>query len=243
MVYQTKRMAGYLFAFLAVVQLAAFFLYSFVTSSVNMKWLVLLVYWLREAAEAAVPILCAALALLLWRAGHRRALLFPALPVLSRALYFLPDHYLFYIADDLTTAEALAMAGAVTLLECAAIWGFTALLYLIAKCVYKHSGKEEKEEEYGFFSLDDPFIKSVFSISFAYFCLQIAIELINTVSYLVANAGTYTLEEILTILLSFILHLCILMLMQVAAVAYIRYARRHYLCPDQTPSSDKNGGV
>ena len=78
---------------------------------------------------------------------------------------------------------------------------------------------------------------------FAYFCLQIAIELINTVSYLVTNAGTYTLEEILTILLSFILHLCILMLMQVAAVAYIRYARRHYLCPDQTPSSDKNGGV
>lgn len=233
--YQTKRMAGYLFAFLAVIQLAAFFLYSQITANVESKWLIYLVYWIRNTAEATVPILTATAAFLLFSAGHKKVLLFPILPVLSRVLYFLPDFYLYYIADDLNTAEALAMAAIVTVIECAIIYGFVLLLYLLAKHIYTKSEKEKGED--GFFSLENPFTKSVFFICFAYFCLQMVIEIINTVSYLITNAGTYTLEEILTILLSFILHLAMLLLMQIIAVAYTRYAKAHYMEAAEEPGA------
>ena len=70
--YQTKRMAGYLFAFLAVIQLAAFFLYYQTTAHVKIKWLVYLVYQIRNTAQAAVPLITAAAMLLLLRAGKKR---------------------------------------------------------------------------------------------------------------------------------------------------------------------------
>ncbi len=237
--YQTKRMAGYLFASLAVIQLAAFFLYSQTTAHVELKWLVYLVYWIRNTATAAVVTVTAAATLLLSLAGQKKVLLFPILPVLSRALYFLPDHYLYYMADGLNSLEAIAMATIVTLLECTAIYGAVCLLYLIAKRIYAHSGEEEKGEDASFFSLENPFVKSVFSICFAHFCLQILVEIINTVSYLIENAGTYTFEEIFTILISFILHLATFLLMQVAAIAYTRYAKKHYAEPSDAAQVTK----
>ena len=242
--YQTKRMAGYLFAFLAVIQMASFFLYYVTTASVEIKWLVYLVYQIRNAAQAAVPLITAAAMLLLSRAGEKRVPLFPILPVLSYALYFLPDHYLYYIEESLNSGEAIAMALIVTLLECAAIWGAVLLLFLIGKRVLSASAEKEEKEELPFFDLEAPLTKSVFFICFSYFCLQILIESVQTASYLITNAGTYTLEEILTILVSFIFHLGILLLTQAACILYLRYAKKHYaaeneIAEDGTESEEK----
>ena len=226
-------MAGYLFAFLAVTQMAAFFLYYETAMNVKIQWIVYLVYWLRNTAEASVPLITAAAMLLLFRAGQKRLLLFPILPVLSRALYFLPDHYLYYIEDQLTTMEALSMAAIVSLIECAVLYGLTILIFLIAKTVLLKTDKEKRSgydfESAPIFSLDNPFIKSIFFAFFAYFCLQTAIEIVRTVSYLVSNAGTYTTEEILTLILSFVMHFVILLLSHLFAVLYLRYAKKHYI--------------
>lgn len=227
-VYQTKRMAGYLFAVLAVLQMAAFFLYHEITSHVEIRWLVYLVYQIRSAALAAVPLITAAAMLLLFSAGEKRISLFPILPVLSYALYFLPDHYLFYMEQSLKSGEAIAMALIMTVLECAAIWGAVLLLFLIGKRALLSSGSAEKKEELPFFDLEAPLTKSVFFVCFSYFCLQVVIEIVRTISYLIANAGTYTLEEILTILISFAFHLGILFLLQAACILYLRYAKKHY---------------
>ena len=226
--YQTKRMAGYLFAFLVVIQLAAFFLYYQTTAHVKIKWLVYLVYQIRNTAQAAVPLITAAAMLLLLRAGEKRICLFPILPVLSHALYFLPDHYLFYMEDGLNTAESITMALIVTVLECAAILGAVLLLFYIGRRVAQGASEEKCKETPHFFDLEDPLVKAVFSVCFSHFCLQIAIEIVRTVSYLITNAGTYTFEEIFTILISFLLHLGTLLLMQVVCILYIRYAKNHY---------------
>ena len=236
--FYTKRMSGYLFALLAVIQMAAFFLYSQATEHLDIKWLVYLVYWIRNFAEAIVPLLAAAGMLLLARAGHKRLWLFPILPVLSRALYYLPDHYLYYISDDLNTGEAIAMSAIVTLVECAAIYGFVILLFLLAKRVYAYAEKKDSdakgEEDFSIFALEIPMVKSVFFIPFAYFCLQTVIEIVRTVSYLISNAGTYTLEEIFTIILSFIMHLAVLIASHALCILYLRYAKKHYvICEDE----------
>ncbi len=223
----TKRMSGYLFALLAVVQMAAFFLYRQVTEHLEIKWLIYLVYWIRNLAEAIVPLLSAAALLLLFSKGHKRIWIFPILPILSRALYYLPDHYLYYLADKLTTAEALSMAAIVTLLECSALYGLTFLLFLVGKAVLTKSEGTDFEQAQ-IFSLENPFIKSVFFVSFAYFCLQSAIEIIRMISYLVSNAGTYTAEEIFTLILSFIMHFVILLLTHTLCILYLRYAKKHY---------------
>ena len=231
--FQTKRMAGYLFAFLSVLQLAAFFIYRQTTENFDIQWLVYLVYWIRLLAEAVVPLLTAAAMLLLFSGGHRRILLFPILPILSRTLYYLPDHYLYYIEDQLTTMEALSMAAIVSLIECAVFYGLTILIFLIAKAVLLKADKEKRSdfdfESAPIFSLENPFIKSIFFAFFAYFCLQTAIEIVRTVSYLVSNAGTYTAEEILTLILSFVMHFVILLLSHLFAVLYLRYAKKHYI--------------
>ena len=224
---KTKRMSAYLFALLAVLQMAAFFLYNATTEHFEIKWLVYLVYWIRNLAEAIVPLLSAAGMLLLFVKGHKRIWLFPILPILSRVLYYLPDHYLFYIADQLTSAEAITMAAIVTLLECIALYVLTAVCYLIGKAVLrKHEGVDFEEAK--IFSLENPFIKSVFFSAFTYFCLQIAMELVRTVSYLFTNAGTYTLEEIVTLILSFIMHFAILLATHALSILYLRYAKKHY---------------
>ena len=221
-------MAGYLFAFLSVILMASFFLYYETTSHIEIKWLVYLVYQIRNTVQAAVPLITAAATLLLFRAGAKKICLFPILPVLSHALYFLPDHYLFYMEDGLKTGEAIAMALIVTLLECAAIYGGVLLLFLIGKRVATASEEEKDEEELRFFDLEAPLVKSVFFACFSYFCLQVLIEIIRTVSYLVENTGTYTFEEILTILVSFIFHFGTLLLTQIICILYLRYARKHY---------------
>ena len=223
----TKRMSGYLFAFLAVLQMAAFFLYNETTEHLEIKWLVYIVYWIRNLSEAIVPLLSAAGMLLLFTKGHKRLALFPILPILSRALYYLPDHYLFYIEDQLTSIEAITMAGIVTLLECAALYGLTLLLFLVGKAILAQKENADFDDP-KIFSLENPFIKSLFFVSFSYFCLQTAIELVRTVSYLLTNAGTYTLEEILTIVLSFVMHFAVLLLTHTLSVLYIRYAKKHY---------------
>ena len=53
LVFQTKRMAGYLFALLAVVQAASFFIYYQATENIDAKWAVFPAYWLRSIADAA----------------------------------------------------------------------------------------------------------------------------------------------------------------------------------------------
>lgn len=225
-------MCGYLFAFLAVIQMAAFFLYWQTTEHLDIKWLVYLVYWIRNLSQTMVPLLTAVALLLLFRAGHRKLWLFAILPALSPALYYLPDHYLYYLAAELDSAEALAMGGLMTLLECIGIYTFVLLLYFIAKSVFVHITKKKtedlSEEVYPLFDLQDPMTKSVFFASFANFCLQIIIEIIRTISYLVSNSGTYTFEEILTILLSFVMHLAVLLASHAFCMLYLRYADKHY---------------
>ena len=226
-------MAGYLFALLALIQMAAFFLYWQITANLNIKWIVYLVYWIRNLAEAAVPLLTAVGAFLLSTMRHRRLWLFPILPVLSRALYFLPDHYLYYLAGGMNSIEAIGMGALVTLFECAVIYGFVLLLCLLARRIYARAKNGENEEEAPkMFSLDNPFVKSVFSISFVYFCLQIVFESVRTVAYLVSNAGTYSFEEILTMILSFIMHLAVLFATHALCMLYTRYARKHYKIPE-----------
>ena len=232
--FYTKRMSGYLFALLAVVQMMAFFLYSQTTEHLEIKWLVYLVYWIRNLAEATVPLLAAGGMLLISLAGHKRLWLFPILPVLSRALYYLSDHYLYYIADGLDTGESIAMGALVTLLECAAIYGLVLLLYYVAKRVLLR-GKESENYDANqkMFALDHPVVKSVFFISFAYFCLQILIEIVRTVIYLVSNAGTYSFEEIFTLILSFLMHLAVLFATHALCMLYLRYAKKHYTIPEE----------
>lgn len=232
--FYTKRMSGYLFALLAVVQMMAFFLYSQTTEHLEIKWLVYLVYWIRNLAEATVPLLAAAGMLLIALAGHKRLWLFPILPVLSRALYYLPDHYLYYIADGLDTGESIAMGALVTLLECAAIYGLVLLLYYVAKRIYlRRESSEDYEVNQKMFSLDNTFIAAVFSISFVYFCLQTLVEMVRTVVYLVSNAGTYSFEEIFTLILSFLMHLAVLFATHALCMLYLRYAKKHYTIPEE----------
>ena len=226
----TKRMAGYLFALLAILQLAAFFIYQQTTANLEIKWLVYLVYWIRAIAEATVPILTSAAMLLLFSCGHQKILLFPILPILSRALYYLPDHYLYYIEEELTSAEAIAMAAIVTFFECAALYALTLILFLIAKSLLtkKEKGSDHDFESAPIFFLENPFIKSVFFASFAYFCLQTAIEIVRTAAYLITNAGTYTIEEILTMILSFLMHFAVLLISHAVCILYLRDAKRRY---------------
>ncbi len=232
----SKRMCGYLFALLAVTQMAAFFLYSQTLAHVDVKWIVYLVYWIRTLAEATVPLLAATGAFLLHLHGHRRVFLFPILPVLSRVLYFMPDYYLYYLERGLDSAESLAMAAIITLLECAALCVFSLLLLWLAIWLFSRRPASASEEEktaegespFSPFDLENPRAKSLFSISFAYFCLQTILEFIRTVSYLLENAGTYTLEEILTIAFSFLFHLAALFFSQLLCTVYFRYAEKRY---------------
>ena len=227
--FYTKRMSGYLFALLAIVQMAAFFLYWQVTARLQIAWIVYLVYWIRNLAQATVPLFAAAGMFLLFLSGHRRLWLFPILPVLSRALYYLPDHYLYYLESDMNSLDAIGTGAIITLVECAAIYGFAFLLFLIAKHVYLRAKKAEKESaEETMFSLDNTFVKSVFSLSFVYFCLQIAYEIVRTVVYLVSNAGTYSFVEIFTLILSFIMHFSLLFATHALCILYLRYAKKHY---------------
>ena len=235
--FQTKRMAGYLFALLAVVQAASFFIYYQATENIDAKWAVFPAYWLRSIADAAVPVLIAAAMLLLLRAGHKRLWLFPILPVLSLSLYYLPDHYLYYLSDGLTTLEAIGSALVVMALECTLIYLLVLLLFFIAKTVFHRLTKAKEpikeNEDYPIFDLNDPFIKSVFFIPFVYFYLQIVMEIVDTVIFIVSGSGNYTLEEILTIVFSFLMHFAVLLLTHIFAVLYIRYADRHYRKADE----------
>ena len=230
-------MCGYLFAFLAIVQMAAFFLFWQVTTRLQIAWIVYLVYWIRNLAQTLVPLLTVTGMLLLKRSGHRRILLFPILPVLSYALYFLPDHYLHYLLEiGLDSTEAVAMGAIVTPIECIGLYLYMLLIYFVARYVYLRATKAKPDESSELsdplFNLQNPMIKAVFFGSFANFCLQSCIELVRVAS-VTASIGTYTLEEILTIVISFIMYFAMLLASHVFCMLYLRYARKHYTIQEE----------
>ncbi len=205
-------------AFLSFVQ----FLLYYIPSGYfyNIDILLLAASYLINFFEGLFPVLAASIIFILKGDGIKNKI-FPAFFLsLTRLTYSLPHYYIYYVADVFNTSESivLSLITSALLVLRAFLQTFICILVLIA--IEKRAKKTSADRARArIFNLDDHLNLGILSCVIISFTVFFVRELIDTVEYLIDSKGTYRLDEILTIVIAYLL------LLIFAAVYYLISAR------------------
>ncbi len=220
-----KRLFGKYFLWFAGANLASFLLYYISSYILGIDAVEYVRYFICEAIDFALPVVAAALgAAAMGRFGFKGLLVLP-FASLGRLVYAFPYFYLYFVEGGLLSSEALILAvpfslGA-ALLDCIAVGFLSFIIYTVASSMAKKRGLGYSEcaESVGApFDFSSEFTVAVFSVGGIVFVINLAIEIFETVSYVLGYSGAYRLGEIVYIVVSFIMILVELIIGQYVAV-------------------------
>lgn len=156
--------------------------------------------------EGFFPVLSALIIFTVCGDGLKNKILPTALISLSRLTYTLPYYYIHYVADVYNTSESIVLSLLVSLVFIIAAFLQTFVCIIVLSVIESRANKSSKDREKSkVFNLDDHLnFGTVLCvvISFVVFFVR---EIIHTVEYLIDNAGTYRLDEILSIVIAYLL--------------------------------------
>ena len=147
--------------------------------------------------------------------------------VLARAFYILPYDYFYYLYDGYDSIDALLVGLIQTAIEFTVLSLLTLLLGELAHRMLKG---ESVYDSFGAFDFSRKAALALFAPAFAAFCYYILTELYSAIFYLVTYAGTYRVEEVIWMILSFLLPLGFLFLWQWLSVLSLRALKKSKFC-------------
>ena len=125
---------------------------------------------------------------------------------LTRLAYTLPYYYIYYVADVFDTSESIVLSLLVSFLFIAGAFLQTFICIIILNAIEKRANKTSIDRiKVRLFDLDDHLNFGIVLCSVISFIIFFVRECISTVEYLIDNAGSYRLDEILTIVLAYVL--------------------------------------
>ena len=123
-----------------------------------------------------------------------------------KILYLFPRYYLYFVAGVFNSIEAITLSILVSVLYVLYTFLQIFICIFILNLVIHHSKHEKKLlETKRIFSLDDSTNFALAMTSVFIFVIFLVKECFNTVSYFLEVGGGYTGEEIITIVISFLL--------------------------------------
>ena len=156
--------------------------------------------------EALFPVACALIIYLTTNDGIKNKILPMLLISLSRITYTFPYYYIYYVSDVFDSLESVLLSLLVSILYISSF--FLQTFICISLINYAKSRVEERNKlivRAKLFNIEDRTNFGILICVFFIFIIFLVRELINTVSFFREVGGSYYFEEILTIVLSYVI--------------------------------------
>ena len=164
------------------------------------------VSYLISFIEGFFPILAATVIFFASEKSTRRTALVALALSTTKTLYALPRYYLYFVSDVFNSLESLLLSAIVSILY--VLYTFLQIficIIILKHAVFKNQSKKNKLMPSPVFSLDDSAnFGLVLNVIFI-FVIFFAKECFNVISYFIEVGAGYTGEEILTMVISFLL--------------------------------------
>lgn len=156
--------------------------------------------------EALFPLLAALIIFLSRDSGIKNKILPCVFISLIRLFYSVPYYYIYYVSDVFNSAEAIALAFIVSIMFVLFFFLQTFVCIMIMNYTERRSfNNVEGRNPASVFDFDNHVnFGIVLSVLFGFIILLVR-ECVNTVQYLTENSGSYRTEEILTVVLSYLI--------------------------------------
>lgn len=156
--------------------------------------------------EGLFPVICALIIFTVCADGLKNKILPTALISLTRLAYTIPYYYIYYVADVFNTSESIILSLLVSLLFVISAFLQTFVCIIILSVIEKRANKTSLDRTRAkLFNIDDHLNFGALLCTVISFVIFFVREVINTAEYLIDNAGGYRLDEILTIVIAYLL--------------------------------------
>ena len=184
-------------------------------------------YFIGEAFDFALPVISAmVVSSAISERGFSALWLAPFIS-LGRLVYFFPYFYLYFIDKNLLTSESLIVslpaALAASVIDCLIVCLVSFIIYLITDTLARKRGRSFSDSVHAAtspFDLSEEYTLAILAVGGGVFLINFVIEIIDTVSYLVTYSGNYRPEEIIFIVVSFIMLIAELLLCQFITIKF-----------------------
>ena len=220
-----RKLFGRYFLRFFGVNLLNFLLFYISTYIVMNDYVEYVRYFVGEAIDFALPVVAAAAVSAAMANYGFKALWLAPFITLGKVAYAYPYYYLYFIDGGLLTEESLLVAIpaalATLIVDCLAVCLLSFTIYMVTDVIAKRNGRSFGEcvnASYIPFDFSNEFTVGVFISGGVIFTVNLVLEVIDTVNYLVAYTGTYQIGEIVYISVSFIMLLLELLFAQLVAI-------------------------
>lgn len=197
---------------LAVLNLAAFFIYHLTTYTVGGTVAAFIFYYFHEAVEFCLPLIAALSLYATYLKRGNGAALLRALPYsLTFLLFLFPYNAFTYAYEGIEIGGVMLFASLSALFSTVVIYIETVVLFLLISLVSARlSIKRGRGDGIGAldiagpFDLDSPINCGILSAAGAMFIYKLVYEVIDTVNYLIDYSGTYLIGEIIYMVFRYI---------------------------------------
>lgn len=203
---------------------ALYYLSAFITSNAAIQYTY---FYFAEIAATVLPMVTAAAMLIAYaKRGINKAILYALPCVLTRILYLFPYCAFEYAYEGYEITSTLLFALLETFLTLIAIYIESTVLFLLMIFVTKIIAKAKGFERYNFkealsekefFDFEKPLTAGIFSAACAVFVYNLALEIYDTVNFLISYSGTYRTSEIFYILFRYVFILAMLLISHLTA--------------------------
>ena len=169
------------------------------------SFLLVIASYLVSFADGLLPIFAAtAIFFFSEKSTKGKALIALALST-PEILYVFPRFYLYFVTDVFNTAEALLLSAIISILYILYAFLQIFICIIILKRIVSRSYTESIPNRAQFSSFDDKANFGILMTVVLIFAIFFFRECYNTVSYFIEVKGGYTVEELLTMIISFLL--------------------------------------
>lgn len=220
-----RKLFGRYFLRFFGVNLLNFLLFYISTYIVMNDYVEYVRYFVGEAIDFALPVVAAAaVSAAMAKYGFKALWLVPFIS-LGKLAYAYPYYYLYFIDGGLLTEESLLFAIpaalATIIIDCLAVCLLSFTIYVVTDVIAKRNGRgfgECVSTSYAPFDFSNEFTVGVFVSGGTIFTVNLVLEIIDTVKYIITYTGTYQIGEVVYIAVSFIMLLVELLFAQLVAV-------------------------
>ena len=162
--------------------------------------------YLSSAIEFLLPVGCAVVVYLVYPLGTRNKVLPSFIMAAARLLYSVPYYYIYYVSDVFDSSEAILLALLVSILFVfyCALQTFICI-FVISFVAKRKIANSDTNESARIFNLDDQLNFGILISVFFIFTVFFIREIITTVEYLIESAPSYRTDEILLLIISYLL--------------------------------------
>ena len=188
------------------------------------------VYFLTPIMKGIDVLIPVSAAFILHLASHfesKRGAFLYGLPIaLGRFIYLFLYYYLYFVYDGYSSIEACGISAAWSLLGCAIHYAVFIAIFIAIDFILKRSAKEAGDylKDERFFNLSNPYSRICALTSAVSFVYLFVTDVINTFIFLFEYNFDITLEELASILISFIVDFAFLFIIYAVIVAIKRLA-------------------